>query len=196
MLSTYSSTDTPPLPSIVTTPEPDTAILDSGCSHHFITPSAPSTNHQPNTEVHVQLPDGTTVSSTHNATLDLHPSLPSEAQQSFIIPNLQNSLLSIGQFCDADCTATFNKHTARIDYKDNTVIIGHRSRTTKLWHINLPTPSNDTTHYINNAFRPNSTIRERIAYYHACCFSPSLSTWCKAIDAGHFSTWQIGRAHV
>ena len=76
-----------------------------------------------------------------------------------------------------------------INYKDNTVIIGHWSPITKLWHVHIPTPSITTSHYINNAFRANSTIPERIAYYHACCFSPSLSTWCKAIDAGHFTTW-------
>jgi hypothetical protein len=35
----------------------------------------------------------------------------------------------------------------------------------------------------------HDTITNRIAFYHASCYSPSLSTWCAAIDAGHFTTW-------
>jgi hypothetical protein len=33
------------------------------------------------------------------------------------------------------------------------------------------------------------TVANRIAFYHATCFPPVLSTWCTAIDAGHFTTW-------
>jgi hypothetical protein len=35
----------------------------------------------------------------------------------------------------------------------------------------------------------HDTVANRIAFYHASLFSPSLSTWCHAIDAGHFPTW-------
>jgi hypothetical protein len=28
-----------------------------------------------------------------------------------------------------------------------------------------------------------------IDFYHVSCYSPNLSTWCSAIDAGHFTTW-------
>jgi hypothetical protein len=35
----------------------------------------------------------------------------------------------------------------------------------------------------------HDTISNRIAFYHASLFSPSLSTWCQAIDDGHFPTW-------
>ena len=97
--------------------------------------------------------------------------------------------LSIGQLCDAGCIATFDKTTVAIDYNDNTVIVGYRSPITRLWHIDLPKQNPTVPLYINNAFRPHSTIADRIAYYHACCFSPALSTWCNAIDAGHFATW-------
>ena len=41
------------------------------------------------------------------------------------------------------------------------------------------------------AINPSSTVAQRIAYYHACCFSPALSTWCTAIDAGRFTTWPM-----
>jgi hypothetical protein len=35
----------------------------------------------------------------------------------------------------------------------------------------------------------NNTIADRIAFYHAAAFSPVISTWCDAIDNGHFTTW-------
>jgi hypothetical protein len=34
-----------------------------------------------------------------------------------------------------------------------------------------------------------STIAKRVAFYHAALFSPALSTWCAAIDAGLLATW-------
>jgi hypothetical protein len=48
------------------------------------------------------------------------------------------------------------------------------------------------TGYVNTMFHTTLaqyTIANRIAFYHASLFSPSLSTWCHAIDAGHFMTW-------
>ena len=175
---------------------PHSAILDSGCSHHFIQATAPTNDTQPNTDIIVQLPDGSNLTSSHSTTINLHPTLPTEAQHAYVLPNLQQSLLSISQLCDNGCTAHFNQDTVSIQHNDNIVIVGNRSPITKLWHINLPTPSNTATHFINNAFRPSSTITERIAYYHACCFSPSISTWCKAIDAGHFTTWPELTSHL
>jgi hypothetical protein len=35
----------------------------------------------------------------------------------------------------------------------------------------------------------HDTITNRIAFYHASCYSPALSTWCAAIEAGHFANW-------
>jgi hypothetical protein len=32
-------------------------------------------------------------------------------------------------------------------------------------------------------------LADRVAFYHAAMFSPVLSTWCAAIDAGHMATW-------
>jgi hypothetical protein len=34
----------------------------------------------------------------------------------------------------------------------------------------------------------HDTITNRVAFFHASLSSPSLSTWCDAIDAGHFMT--------
>ena len=184
-MPTYTSSTDSPLPIA----NPHLAILDSGCSHHFIQSSTPTTTTQPDTTIEVQLPDGSNITSSHSTTIQLHPTLSPEAQHAFVLPDLQHSLLSISQLCDHGCTAHFTKDNVSIQSNNKTIITGHRSPTTKLWHIPIPTPNTNSLQYINSAFRPNTTIKERIAYYHACCFSPALSTWCTAIDAGHFTTW-------
>jgi len=145
----------------------ETAILDSGCSSHFLSSTSLATNLLPNTSTHVQLPDGSTVSTSHSATVPLHIDLPAAATDAHVIPKLQHSLLSIGQLCDSGCIAIFDSTKVAIEYNNNTVIIGHRSPTTNLWHIDLPHQNHHIPSYINNAFRPKSTIADRIAYYHA-----------------------------
>jgi hypothetical protein len=40
------------------------------------------------------------------------------------------------------------------------------------------------------SYRPtNKSIADRVAYVYAALFSPALSTWCAAIDAGRFTTF-------
>jgi hypothetical protein len=58
-------------------------------------------------------------------------------------------------------------------------------------HPNYPeTTAIETTSIgsANSAIR-HDTIPDRIAFYHATLFSPSLATWCDAIDNGHFTAW-------
>jgi hypothetical protein len=49
-------------------------------------------------------------------------------------------------------------------------------------HITDPIPS-------MNAILPTNLIADRVAFYHAALFSPVMSTWCTAIDAGHLATF-------
>jgi hypothetical protein len=51
------------------------------------------------------------------------------------------------------------------------------------------TPEIANTASTANAVINNPNLAERIAFYHASMFSPALSTWCTAIDAGHFTSW-------
>ena len=34
-----------------------------------------------------------------------------------------------------------------------------------------------------------STLPVLVQFLHRDCFSPVMDTWCKAIDAGYFTTW-------
>jgi hypothetical protein len=40
-----------------------------------------------------------------------------------------------------------------------------------------------------NAILPANLVADRVAHYHAALFSPVMSTWCAAIDAGHLATF-------
>ena len=175
------------------------AILDTGCSSHYVTSDAPVTNKRhANPGVQVGLPNGNVLQSSHTATLNLHPALPLEASSAHIFPAFTtNSLISVGQLCDHGCTASFTDHTATIIYHNQTIITGTRSAVDKLWYFDLdncstPPPQTPVLSKLPltcNVVNPTTTLADRITYYHAAAFSPVLSTWCEAIDNGHFTTW-------
>ena len=65
-----------------------------------------------------------------------------------------------------------------------------KSPFTNLWHTQVPiTKPTRIEHTPNNLYHYTTNAADRVAFYHACCFSPSLSTWTAAIDRGHFATW-------
>ena len=198
------------------------AILDSGCTEHYLTTDVQVVAQQLATPpIVISLPDGSQLSSSHTTSLPIIASmLPPAALAAHIVPHLMpNSLISIGQLCDAGCTAMLTAETAAIRFEGTTVLTGHRNPATRLWQVELnPTSAPSTVTAVDptiapateptiapsfmpsanqasahlpycNAINPASTIAQRIAYYHACCFSPALSTWCTAIEAGRFTTW-------
>lgn len=153
----------------------------------------------------VQQPDGSQLMSTHITTVPIrHPSLPQAATSAHVIPGLANPLLSIGQFCDGDCTAIFTKQKAHILHgpladnwlnsmpQEAIIITGERDSADTLWHLPLHADPRHTHPLQENlccTLRPSATIAQRVAYYHACLGSPTLSTWCNAINAGHLTTF-------
>ena len=42
--------------------------------------------------------------------------------------------------------------------------------------------------FANRAYHMN-TLPALVQFLHRACFSPVVDTWCKAIDAGYFTTW-------
>ena len=126
------------------------------------------------------------MTSTHEAELDI-PLLPAHAKKVHIFPELASgSLLSIGQLCDGGCTATFTANKLFIYFAGKIIIQGTRQNN-KLWTIDPPTTS--PGHHSLNAAIDTPTIAERINFYHASLFSPTLDTLCKAIDAGYLTTF-------
>ena len=51
------------------------------------------------------------------------PDLPFGTSNVHIMPNFVNNLLSMGVFCDADCTVTFTKLTVTVVNKDGKVVL-------------------------------------------------------------------------
>jgi hypothetical protein len=116
--------------------------------------------------------------STHIAELDL-PALPPSACIAHLFPALTDtSLLSIGQLCDAGCTATFDADSVTIQHQSATILTGHRDPITRLWNVPLTTtpdnnaPKEAAFSSVNHASKP----AELIAFAHAALFSPALST--------------------
>jgi hypothetical protein len=117
--------------------------------------------------------------------------------------------MSIGQLCDHGCTATFTATQVQIFHQGRLILTGHRSIVTNnLWMLRLDgmllanqdhvpawnqvpmtTKTIEPTIGTANSMVVNNTIADRIAFYHAAAFSPVISTWCDAIDNGHFTTW-------
>ena len=58
------------------------------------------------------------------------------------MPSFVNNLLSMGVFCNADCSVTFTKHTATVTNKAGTVILTGFRKTTdaRMWRFNLQPP--------------------------------------------------------
>ena len=63
----------------------------------------------------VQIPNGASMKTIESGILPLHKILSDKAQTGNVIDGLNNaSLLSIGQLCDDDCIAVFDKRNLRI----------------------------------------------------------------------------------
>ena len=181
------------------------ALMDTGATSHFV-PTELATPAIPSSPMSVAQPDGSILVSKLTTTLPFnHLALPATATTAHILSPLSNSLLSIGQLCDNDCIALFTKDKAHVLRghestqwlshlpSHEVIMIGDRDTTDSLWHLPLhcqqSTPSNTQSCNAScNAILPLTTVAQHVAYYHACLGSPTLSTWCHAIDAGHLTT--------
>jgi hypothetical protein len=119
--------------------------------------------------MNIHTPDGNIMTSTHEANLDI-PKLPDSATRAHIVPELStHSLLSLGQFCDAGCTATIDQDTIDIFYQNEMVLSGQRSPDTTLWHIEYPIDDKPQIHYANNTIG-RITTANIVAFMHAAFF--------------------------
>jgi len=120
------------------------------------------------------------------ADLDL-PSLPPAARVAHLFPALKGqSLLSVGQLCDAGCNAHFTATAVTIDHQGTTVLTGQRDPTSRLWVV---TTTDDTAP--NHALLVNQTTKpaELVAFAHAALFSPALSTLQTALDKNYLTNF-------
>ena len=143
-------------------PTESNMILDTGCTVHLCTPETHLLHRQvTEAPITITIPDGNTMTSTHEGHLDI-PKLPPEATITHVVPELNShSLISLGQLCDAGCTATLDDKTMDIYYNNDIVLSGDRSDTTSLWHLNYDPPSINNTsvlpYYANASIGTNTT---------------------------------------
>jgi hypothetical protein len=144
-----------------------TALLDSGCTVHFLLSNAHCKNKLlTQTPLEVHLPNGATIASTHTETLNL-PSLPHASRQAHILPVLaHHSLLSVGQMCDSGCVITFTAKKVVVKNGATTILTGQRDKESGVW----------CTHTLCTQYIWTKSNKDTITYLHACCFSPVQDT--------------------
>ena len=163
---------------------------------NFLTPKTPGTDSKKLKHGNIfGLPDGSTTLTTHSKNL-LLPGLPLAACKGEIGP-LQQPLISIPQLCKNDLKVTFDKETATI-YSQNgsPVLTGKFCPIKKLFLLPIgpshsqKLPPQQLRQSANNAQISALDNKQNLAiWYHWICFSPLVTTWIKAIDAGFLSTW-------
>ena len=96
------------------------------------------------------------------------------------------SLLSIGQFCDAGCTAHYDKTTVWItDDKGITIITGVRDQHTGLYMVNLHDLNPCTAPQAMAApVVPSDPVAQRVAYWAASMGAPVTDTLLRAMRKG------------
>ncbi len=194
---------TPAFSALATNAIDNNPIIDSGTTGHFwclndttttesflhLDNKTPIFEVKPTTNpISVKVSNGQNITSTHEGKLRIN--LPPEAQKVHLFPDLATSLISVGQLCDHDCTATFDKNKVLITHGDKIVLQGKRNTANGLWHI-TPTDNDIQTHVSQVAHWALSqeTAADRIAFLHACAGYPAISTWTKAVEKGHYHTW-------
>jgi hypothetical protein len=129
-----------------------TAIVDSGCTDHFLLVTAPCLNKVVSRNpLTVRLPNGATMESYHTADLYI-PELNAAASKARVFPGMaHHSLLSVGQLCDEGDIVTFRRDTVTICNSENSKLLsGSRDDTTGLWRINLKSTNKHIPDIIEN----------------------------------------------
>ena len=143
------------------------AILDSGCSQHFLQNNKSSfIKQQLVTPIPVTLPNGTVLHATHCTQLQLKH-VPKAAIQALILPTLtQYSLLLISQFCDAGCTETFTSTTVSVTYNNHTIVTGLKNQKDGLYYTLIQEqPKNCDTTATTNMRIQNSHNNQPLTPY-------------------------------
>jgi hypothetical protein len=187
---------------IVPTTESEKGVLDSGCTSNLATSSTKCIDKQPTENgLRVGIPNGEVMTATHNAELDLRHlpiHLNSRARATSVLPDLQKSLISLGQLCDNGCDYVLLDRKYASVIKDGvTTIIGLRDPSTGMWLVDME-PSRTPTllpirhptykHQANSAYEQKTKV-QLIDFLHRACFSPTVSTWTQAIEKNFFTTW-------
>lgn len=132
------------------------------------------------------IPNGTKIQAEHLGQLPIQANF---SLSSLVFPDLHSeSLLSIGQLCDNDCLAIFDRYHLHVFKNNRCILKGYRNTKDGLWDVPFPSPQ-PTVNKMSYIIRQDLNKTELAQYLHACAFSPSISTFQCAINNGNFISW-------
>jgi hypothetical protein len=169
----------------------ETAIVDSGCTGHFILVNAPCLNKViSQTPLTVHLPNGATTESSHTAEFNI-PELNATASKAHVFPGMANhSLLSVGQLCNKGYIVTFKNASVTVcNSQQFQILSSPRNLNNGLWRISLRRYNQQVHQPIaNNVYKLRNT-GALVHYFHKALFSPTKSALLQAVKDGHLITW-------
>ena len=158
------------------------AIVDSGCTRHFLGPSTACTNKSSTSNgILVGLPNRSSIRASHTALLPF-PQLPIGARLSNVLPALGNrNLISIGQICDYGFSTIFTAKEVSLT-SPNTTLTGTHNTNNRLYYIDLqhlePVQNTHIPQHspCYNNVHTLSTKSDIMQYLHRAAFIPVVST--------------------
>ena len=103
------------------------AAADTGCTLHYLKDHIVE-NKGKYIPINIQQLDGAFFLSKSSREIPILPELPKQARTAHSFTYIKKNLSSIRQFCDAGCTAVFDKRECKIKLDDKTVITVKRNK--------------------------------------------------------------------
>jgi hypothetical protein len=153
----------------------ETAIVDSGCTGHFLLVNASCLNKvKSQNPLTVRLPNGATMDSSHTAALDI-PELNAAASIAHNYPGKANhSLLLVGKLCNEGYTVTFKNASVTIcDSQEFQILSGPRDLDTGLWRMNLRKDNQQPHQVVANDVYELRNTGALVNYLHKSLLSPT-----------------------
>jgi hypothetical protein len=182
--------DCRPPPPLLLKPH-ETAIVDSGCTYHFLLVNAPCLNKvKSQNPLTVRLPNGATMESSHTAALDI-PELNKAVSIAHVFSGMANHyLLSVGKLCNEGYTVTFRNTSVTIfNSQELQILKGARDSDTGLWRINLIKEYQQPQQAVENNIYELGNTGALVNNLHKAMFSPTKSALLQAVKNGHLVTW-------
>lgn len=170
-----------------------TAIGDSGTTHNML--RAAHAKHlavTPCKALHVLLPNGASINSTHIGKLPIANSTCHTPVYIFSDDDLQQSLLSFSALCNEhNCEVTLTSTDVFIRQGALLLFHGTKAVTDTLWTIDLDkfTACDTLPAAVCNNVYKTDTNGEFVAFVHASFGSPVLSTFLHAVTMGWLSKY-------
>ena len=140
------------------------------------------------------MPDGSILKSSHIGLLNF-PHLPDSALVAHIFPGLRKSLISIAKLCDFGLTCTFSASHLTILNGEDVLLKIQKPFSSPMWKVNLDDPSkpldlDPDVHSCGAVLQPSDmSTKQLVEFYHACLFSPAISTMLLAADLGFLDSF-------